>query len=139
MKNLKRLTSSLLATEKETEITAWMLRIAIVLCLLVLNLCYMSAQTRERSGTAGISMRYLSSGNGHGTFYSPGLLLDFGRSQIEISALMHKRSGLTKGGRLTWSYSLTGSRYQFRDSYHFERFGLRFISYAQYNDPLPLS
>jgi hypothetical protein len=136
MKILKLFASGSLDPEKEMQLTSWVLRIAILLCLLVLNVCYLAAQTGTRSARAGIAVGTSCSGNGHGTFYTPGLVLGYGRHQLELSAMVHKRSGLTRGGRMYWSYNLTAPRY---DSFNYERIGLRLISYAQYNDPLPLS
>lgn len=140
MKQPESITKLIAEEQKIVDITGWVLRIAVVLCIVVLNVCLAAAQNQRLVPRAGLGIGYVSSGSGHGCFFSPGAIIAYGRSEWKISPVLHKRSGLVKGGRLAWVYNLTAPRIPpVRFQYDPEIFAIELLGFAQYNEPLPLS
>jgi hypothetical protein len=101
------------------------------------------SQTLESKAQLNVGIDASVSGTGLGAFYSGYVGVSKGRNIFNIGPCVQNRSMLVKGGRFCYAYLLTG--YKQRNSLSDlleapdQSIQLRFFTYLQYVDKLPLS
>jgi len=86
----------------------------------------------------GFGLEYYVTGSGHGGFYSGYLSMSKGKSAFSLGPVVQKRSLKFGGARLGFTYKIAGLDDEDK-SLNTGRVGLKFFSYLQYVDLLPLS
>jgi len=84
-------------------------RVIVVILLMIIKIHQLSAQKYERKVPVkvGGGLELFTSGNWHGTLYSPSLSLNKGRNMFYGGALIQKRSSQVVGGRFGYSFNLS--------------------------------
>lgn len=117
---------------------SWLIKIALVIFLVILNICIANSQNSHMVNTGG-GIELSSSGNGLGAFTVPHLNLGAGRNTFMAGIMIQNQSGSMKGVKISYSRNLSGvdpSRYNEDYVKHEpEPFQLNFLSYFQYNSP----
>ena len=108
-------------------------KIAAAICMALFSTTGAFAQNTA----VGAGADYYSSGNGHGTFYSPQLTLSKGNDAFSAGPVIQKRSGIMNGFKMAYTRNLTGDknaqRFDRPDILQINAFGS-----FQYNNKLPL-
>lgn len=113
----------------------------ILLAMAVFSSCRMFPQSSGSQVHLHMGADAFVSGCGHGVFYSAFAGFSKDRHIVSVGPCIQGRSMLMRGGRLCYSYILTGYKSHGRLSdfmeEHNESIQLHFFSYAQYVDKLP--
>lgn len=108
-------------------------KIAAAICIIFLSITGTFAQNTA----IGAGADYYSSGSGHGTFYSPQLMVSKGNGIFSAGPVIQKRSGIMNGFKMAYTRNLTGDknaqRFDRPDVLQINAFGS-----FQYNNKLPL-
>ncbi len=118
-------------------------KMTLVIFFIILNICVFTAQTAKsyRDVKIGGGIQLQSSGNAHGAFYTPYVSFNYGTHSIIVGAMTHKRSGLTRGGQITYSKNLSSQEQYKGGDYPTpipDLLQLNFYSYLQYTNDMPL-
>ncbi|MCE3225518.1 MAG: hypothetical protein K0S32_69 [Bacteroidetes bacterium] len=82
----------------------------ILLMMLALGQAYSQTYKRKTPVYFGGGLETFSSGNWHGAFYSPYLNVTKGRKSFSGGPIFQKRSMELSGGKLSYSYNLSGTK-----------------------------
>lgn len=111
-----------------------------LLIVLVLTTSALQSQTKSNKIHTGFNFECLSSGNGHGLFYAPGLQFTQGRHTLGVELLVQKRSMQANGARLFYQANLTGEPCGSEsDPCDRDLIQVNIFSYVHYNQPALLS
>src|SRR3954466_14289694 len=92
------------------------LKLIIFYGILFINTLAFQAQTKSLRGKSLVTgMELLSSGNGHGAFWSPYFGISKGNNAYFIGPLVHCRTGVLSGVKCTYSRNLSAMQYESND------------------------
>ena len=106
-------------------------RLFSIIIILMLSIINTTAQEKKNSpANFGVGYSSFLSGNGHGTFYSFFINIEKNKSNFSLGPCIQKISQQTRTVKFIYSYKVADNDFRLR---------LRFFSYLQYSDRLPIS
>lgn len=112
----------------------------VLVTLFIVTSGVLSSQTRTNRIRPGFNLECVSSGNGHGLFYAPGLQFTKGRNTFGAEILVHKRTMEAGGARIYYQANLTGEPCGTEiASCDRDLIQVNAFSYLHYNQPMSLS